>query len=232
MQRGHSVALAVNSDLADWAGRAGLDVFASRLDVGGFLNSAPAQRFLANGRFATLVRRVTRDERRVNDSIVRACVESTAGADLVLSTVSMSFRAECIAAARGIPSGNLFCYPFPATGQWSSLLAGARELPFAWANRASFHAFYRMLWRQSRANVDDMCDALRLPQFRWRPAVENRPSVHTYSPALVPTPPEWGAQHEIVGAIRLSPTLRRRLGEDAIRPSAAVRRGRDVAADQ
>lgn len=67
--RGHSVRLCVNADLAAWAARSGLPVTSSALDVGRFLNSDEAREILARGRISTLVRRVTADERKADASI-------------------------------------------------------------------------------------------------------------------------------------------------------------------
>lgn len=215
-QSGHAVTLAVNSDLAEWAGRSGVTVRPSALDVTGFLNTAEAQAFLANGRFATLVRRITADECRVNDSIVDACIDAADNADLILATISMAYRGECLAQARQIPSRPLFCYPFHTTGQWASLLSGGRDLRLRSANRASFGAFHAMLWRRSRANIDDMCRTLRIPRFRRRPRIEDRPSLNAYSPVLAPPPPDWNARTEVVGTVAVPPSLRTRLGEAGI----------------
>jgi sterol 3beta-glucosyltransferase len=216
VRRGHEVAVAVNADLAEWVRRAGLEVVPSKLDVGGFLNSDRARGFLATGRFATLVREVTADERRVNDSIVEACLACAEGADVVLSTVSMMYRGAVAAAAAGIPSGHLFYYPYPPTGRWASLATGVRDLRVPGLNRASFRVFDALMWRQSRANIDDMCDAAGVPRFRRRPRVEDVPSATTCSPVLAARPADWAARHDIVGAVTLTPELRDRLGETSL----------------
>jgi sterol 3beta-glucosyltransferase len=213
VQRGHEVAVAVNADLAGWVRRAGLEVVPSTLDVGGFLNSDRARRFLATGRFATLVREVTMDERRVNDSIVEACLACAEGADVVLSTVSMMYRGAVAAAAAQIPSGHLFYYPYPPTGRWASLATGVRDFRLPAMNRATFRVFNAMMWRQSRANIDDMCDAAGVPRFRRRPRVEDVPSATTCSPVLAARPDDWPRRHDVVGAVTLTPELRTRLGE-------------------
>jgi sterol 3beta-glucosyltransferase len=214
VRRGHQVSVAVNGDLADWVRRAGLDAVPSNVDVGGFLGSERARGLLASGRIGELIRGIAADDRRANESIIEACATCAAGADVVLSSVSMLYRGACVGAAASIPSGNLFYYPYPTTGRWASLLTKARNLgPL---NRTTFRAFQALIWRQNRANVDDMCDVLGIARFRRRPRVEDAPSVSLFSPVLAARPGDWDRRHEVTGAVALSPQLRARLGEGAV----------------
>ncbi len=86
-RRGHEIVVVVNADLAGWYARAGLEVLATDLDVGRFLGSEQARRFLATGRVRETVRRIAADECAVNDSITRACLQACVGADLILCTL-------------------------------------------------------------------------------------------------------------------------------------------------
>lgn len=213
MRRGHDVSLAVNDDLAAWAGRAGVAVQPNGLDVRGFLHSEEARRFLATGRVGTTMRRIAADDRRANDSIVRACIDVSKDADIVLTTMMMGLRGMCIEHATGVPSRTLFYCPFPPTGRWASMMTGVRDFRLPWLNRASWHVFHTMMWRQNRKNIDDMCATLGIPPYRRRPRLEDRPSLHLYSPRLAPTPDDWSSCHEVVGWTTVSPGLRESLGE-------------------
>ncbi len=185
-QRGHTVTMCVNADLAEWVGRAGLNVVASDLDVGRFLHSAEAREILAKGRISTLVRRVTADERRVNASIVEASLTAAKGADLVVSTLGMALRGMTLSAVTGVPGVNVWFAPMASTGQWASPALPVRDLRLPWANRATFRAFESMLWKQSRGNLDDLCDHLGAPRMEGPPSIDATPGLHVYSPRLVP----------------------------------------------
>ena len=210
--RGHEVALCVNHDLAGWASRSGMPVVASELDVGRFLHSEEARRMLASGRIGPLVRRVTADERRVNPSIVEACVDAAHDADLVVSTIGMALRGLCLGRALGVPAVNLLYAPLTTTAEFASIASPVRDLRVGTANRATYRAFHTLLWRQSRANLDDMCHRLDLPRLR-RASLDQLPGLHAYSPRLVRRPRDWSPDQQLVGPAVLTPELGDRLGE-------------------
>lgn len=214
-RRRHSVVMAVNDDLADWVGRAGLEVVPTGLDVGRFLHSVEARRFLAHGRIGATLRRIAADERRVNDSIVAACVQAAEGADLVLTTLMTSFRGRCLREATGVAHRTLHYFPVLPTGDWAALVSGVRDLRLPALNRASWRVFEGLLRSQHRANADDMCDTLGIPRL-GRPPDDDLPALQLYSGHVAPTPADWHPGHDALGWTALSPTLRRRLGEDSL----------------
>jgi sterol 3beta-glucosyltransferase len=215
-RRGHSIDLCVNADLADWARRSGLKVTASDLDVGRFLQSDEAREILAKGRISTLVRRVTADERRADESIAKAVVETTTDADLVVSTLGMALRGAAVHETTGKPAMNLWCAPLTPTGQWASLASPVRDLRAGWANRLTFKVFHDLLWRQSRPSVDVLCDHLGADRLSRRPDLEGIPSLHVVSPGLVPRPDDWGPEQHLVGPALPDAELRDRLGETIV----------------
>jgi sterol 3beta-glucosyltransferase len=208
---GHHPVLCVNGDLAAWAARAGHPVEASELNVTGFLSSPAARRVLANGRVGTLVRRATADERRVNGSIIGACLEATRDADVVVSTIGMALRGMALAAARDIPAVSLLCAPLVATGDFASIASPIRDLRSHAANRWSHGVFASMLWRGTRPNVSDLCHRLGISPPTEPPRFETVPAVHTYSGRLVPRPLDWPEDHQIVGPALPSRSLSARL---------------------
>ena len=212
IDRGHSVTVAVNSDLAAWVAMGGVEVVPTELDVGRFLHSPEAQRFLANGRAGTAMRQITAHERTVNSAIAEACISAAEGADLVLTTMMMGYRGLCIERATGIPSRTVFTFPMHDTADWASVLSPVRDLRLGWANRASARLSNQLLWSQHRRNLDEMCDTTGVSRFRPRPRLEERASLHVYSAELAP-PGGLDPRHKVVGWATLSSSLRRRLGE-------------------
>lgn len=213
-RRGHSVVLTVNEDLAEWAGRAGVDVVPMKPDMGAFLRSDTAKDNMARGRVLALLKALSMAERRANRSIIDACVTASEGADLVISSVMTVYRGECLARAFGVPHRTASLYPVLEAGNQASFVSPVRDLRFGWLNRASWRLLDLGHWLDNKPNIDEMCDVLGIARFRRRPRVEHTPSVELYSADVAPRPVEWHQRHEIVGWQTLSPDLRARLGED------------------
>jgi sterol 3beta-glucosyltransferase len=93
-----------------------------------------------------------------------------------------------------------------------------RDLRFRLLNRATFSLLYGMWWRDSTPNMREMRGMLDLPPSSARPLVERLPGVGVYSPYLVPRPADWPAHQVATGFVTLPPSLRERLGEDAVPP--------------
>lgn len=213
-RRGHSVVLTVNENFAEWVGRAGLDVVPMKLDLSAFLASDEAKDNIARGKVLTFLKALGAEERRVNRSIIDACVTAGEGADLVLSTIMTEYRGECLARAFGVPHRTASLFPVLAAGNQASYLSPVRDLRFGWLNRASWWLQDLAHWLDNKPNIDEMCDVLGIPRFKRRPRVERTPSVELYSADVAPRPAEWHRRHEVVGWQTLPADLRARLGED------------------
>jgi sterol 3beta-glucosyltransferase len=110
----------------------------------------------------------------------------------------MGYRGLAIGEAAGVPSRTLFYFPFPATGDWASILSPVRDLRLRSVNRASAQALHRLLWAQNRVNVDELCEALGRPRYRRRPRLEDQASLGMYPPELAPAPADWQPHHQLV----------------------------------
>lgn len=215
VRRGHQVVVAVNSDLAGWVRRAGLEAVPTGVDIGRFLNSAEARSMLAHGRIVSTIRRIAADEGAAGDSIARACVRAAEGADLILSTLTMGLRGLCVEKATGIPSRMLYTFPVQPSGDFASVMSPIHDLRLPWANRMNARALNRMYWAQNKSNMHAMCDIMGVPRLRRLPDQADWPGLHLYSAHVVPTS-DLPAGHEIVGWARLSAALRNGLGEGTV----------------
>lgn len=213
-RRGHSVVLTVNENLAEWVGRAGLDVVPTKPDMSAFLGSDEAKDNMARGKVLTFLKALGAEERRANRSIIDACVTAGEGADLVISTIMTVYRGECLARAFGVPHRTASLYPVLEAGKQASYVSPVRDLGFGWLNRASWRLQDLAHWLDNKSNIDEMCDVLGIPRFRRRPRVERTPSVELYSADVAPRPAEWHRRHEVVGWQTLPADLRARLGEN------------------
>ncbi|NUS54184.1 MAG: glycosyltransferase family 1 protein [Streptomycetaceae bacterium] len=217
VRRGHEVVVAVNSDLAPWVRRAGLEAFSTGTDIGRFLSSEEGRAMLARGRAMTAIRRIAADERRVNGEITEACRAAAEGADLILTTLTMGLRGFYLEEALGIPSRILYSFPIQPTGDFtSSIMPRVRDFGVPWANRASSRVLNQLYWLQNKANLDELCDAMGVPRVRRLPRQEDWPALHLYSRHVVPVPSDLPSQHELVGWPVLGSALRERLGEGVV----------------
>ena len=214
--RGHGVAMTVTEGLCDWARGSAVKVVPMLPNSQEFLRSPEATEMLAYGRILGLAKALGELERTSNASMIEACVRASKGADLMLSTAVTVYRAQCIQDHSGIPHRPVLLFPAYATKQWASILSPIRDLRFGPANAASFQLLFRVIWRQFRPNIDEMCDSLGMPRYRGRPHFEDLPSLHAYSAELIAHPDDWDAHHRIVGWLDLSSELRAALGEGVV----------------
>jgi sterol 3beta-glucosyltransferase len=218
-QRGHSVVLTVNEDLAPWVARSGLEVVAMQPSTGDFLRSDVGTDLLANGRLAAFAKALAAEERRANRSMVSACLEAAQDADLVLSTILTSLRGICLSDALQVPHAMATFYPSSPTREWTSILSPWRDLHSGGLNRQTHALLTKVWWGQHQANIDEMCDMLGAPRYPQRPGWEHLPTIGCYSPTVVPRPADWTDHHHVVGWAPLSAGLRERLGEGTISPA-------------
>lgn len=213
VRRGHDVALTVNSNLAEWAGRSGVEVLPMAFDGDEFLRSEGGRTLLSSGKLVDFSRELARREAAANRVISQTLIDCCRGADLIVSTVLTVFRATAIAERFGTNHGMMTTMPVQPTRAWANLLAPVRQLRVGALNRASFHATMSVWWRSFAPCQAELREMLGLPADSRRPAVERLPSAGAYSEVLVPRPADWDGRHQITGFATLTPELRERLGE-------------------
>lgn len=215
-QRGHSVVMTANTNLAPWAARAGVEVVPCPPDIEAFLHSDEARGFLADGRTTTFTRALAEVERAANAGIVAALTRASAGADLILSTILTAMRAVYIAEKTRARHRLLMTMPVQPTRAWPTIFTPLRDLGLGVANRWSHHLFLELFWHRMRAPLRETAALLGVRTPARRPRVEHIPSAHVYSPLLAPRPADWNPAHVVTGFCAMSPALRARLGEGAL----------------
>lgn len=224
-KRGHSVAITVNRNLADWATGSGLEVIPTEPDVQAFLSSPGGQSMLADGRLTAFAAELARVEASVNQQIMAASMRCCEGADIILSTIVSSFRASAIAEATGIAHGVLLTMPFAPTAAYPQVLAPIRRLPSRALNRWSHQLMLWLWWRSIGKTQPEVRALLGLPAVANRPTPECIRQICLYSPLLSPRPADWRHDQLIAGSTVLSDDLRARLGESGL--SAELQRWLD-----
>lgn len=214
-RRGHQVVVAVNSDLADWVRRAGLEAVPIGTNLERFLHTEEAKEWVPRDGVVNTIRRIAVDERAVNESIVWACARAVEGADLILTTLTMSLRGICLERATGIPCRTLYAFPVQPTGDFASIMVPLHDLRLRSLNRSSSSLLNGLYWARNKANIDQMSDLLGAARLRRGPRHEERPGLHLYSEQVVPTSDLPGSHH-MVGWTVMPRTLRERLGEGKV----------------
>ena len=212
-QRGHSVVLTVNTNLAPWARRSGLEVVETEPDYERYLKSAEGQRLQANHDLATFGRELAALETRVNDALGAACVRACRGADLIVSSILLVYRGHCIAEHMKVPHGCAATFPVHPDGAFACPLFPLRDLRVPALNRATFFLVYHMLWKQWAPNIQAMRASVGLAPLAKRARVEELPAALLCSDRLVPVSVGRSASVTTTGMIGLSRQLRERLGE-------------------
>jgi UDP:flavonoid glycosyltransferase YjiC (YdhE family) len=213
-QRGHSVKVTVNQNLAAWARRSGIEIVSLPFDSEVLLKSEAGQQLLASRDSLRLSQAFARLERDANLALSAAYVEAARGADLILSTVMTIYRGPTLSEYfGGVPHGVIATLPVIETAEFPMVLASTRSLGLGLLNRASYKLIHALGWRSNHSLIAEMRRALDLPPLRDHPPPERLASVGAYSPLLSPRPKDWRADQQVTGFMVPSPALRAQLGE-------------------
>lgn len=216
--RGHSVVITVNPNLATWARRSGLEIVEIEPDYEEFFRTPEGKNMLARGEVSTLIKEMTARERGANTQMIRALIEASTGADLIVSTTITCDRGDALAEKLRIPHGMLFTFPVHTTGDFAHVFLPVRHLGLGILNRASFDLVYSLYWRDARPNIQELRAALDLPPRTNRADVERCPAALAVSEAVLRRPADWGEHIQMTGFVTVPPHLRERLGEGALPP--------------
>jgi len=217
--RGHEVTLLLPRNGAPMARAAGLPLVELPCDVQEMFDSAAAQRMLAAGRIGRFFKWLHEEERGYLDAMRAALLEGTRDAEAIVSHGLVEDRCAAIAEARGARMISLhFCPVLPSRHFPSPFIARRSLGPL---NRATHRLALDMLWRLSRDDVATLRAELGLPAASGSHsraiARGDGLMLLAYSAALAPTPSDWPARStRSVGALPISPRLRRAIGEDGL----------------
>lgn len=211
MERGHSVRMTVNVNLAAWAERSGVTVIPMLPDTQTCI-TPELSGYLANGKIASFLKALGEIERGVSREMAQACIDACAGADFVVSTVLSMFRGMSITERTGAGHGLALTFPVHPSAAWASLLAPVHDLGLGALNRLSHRVFLETWWKELKGPVAELRGMLGLPALRARPRFEDVRSLLLFSQELVARPRDLGAQHVMVGFCRMSDSLRAKLG--------------------
>lgn len=218
-RRGHEPVLGVSPNLVEFARRAGFPAEPVGVDVQEYLDSPEGQRLLAAGTVRPLVKRMSEllhDFAPQADAQIQKVCD---GVDLIVSQVLCEDSALSVAEAYGIPFVGLHLTPMHPTRGFANPMVTTRQLPPA-LNRATGHLFWRMWWRERRADANRLRGELGLPPANSpslaRMAATGSPAIQAYSRRIVADWKDHGPNVSFGGYLTPSAQLRPRVGDAGV----------------
>jgi sterol 3beta-glucosyltransferase len=212
---GHDVTVAAHDQFAGVFQAAGLPFRALPGDMRAVLPQARGQVPDSSGTGPRALARLLKIARPVIDELGAGLVDAVAATRpdaILLSTVVAPLGYQVAEAAR-VPWAGVFLQPIAPTGDFGSVLLGGRSLGGRslggrslgrWANRAITstanylsQSLYAGPVRQLRASLDLRPEPIR--RLRARQDGGLYPTFHGFSTTVVPRPPDWRPQLQIVG---------------------------------
>lgn len=217
--RGHDVRIGAPEDLVGFARASGLAVAPIHGSSEAILATPEGRRWIERGDELALGRALMRSFRELAPGVERDIGALTAGADLIVSGVLSSGMSRVFAEVRRVP----FMIANLAPGTPSSTFPMANiDVPLGMPgllNRATTQGMLRLLWRLMHDLDDDVRDRHGLPRAPLDPGLAafaaRAPTLHLWSPSLLPPAPEWGDNEVVAGFCALPPHTRDDLGERA-----------------
>jgi sterol 3beta-glucosyltransferase len=175
------------------------------LDPAEIIASEAGRAWLDGGRNPVkFLRNFARIARPLAEQVLQEVAAACAGADLIVAP-TIGFLGEHMAERLGVPSALIHIQPSHPTGAFPHPFAPRARLLGPAGNRWSFHAVEQIAWQLLRPFINRWrSDSLGLrplplrgPAHRVRRA--RRPVLCSFSPLVVPRPPDWPAYVHVTG---------------------------------
>jgi sterol 3beta-glucosyltransferase len=204
-ERGDAVRLIAVARYKPLVDAAGLTPVMLSLDPVEIIASEAGRAWLDGGRNPVkFLRSFARIARPVAEQILQEVASAFVGADLIVAP-TIGFLGEHMAERLGVPSALIHIQPsHPTTAFPHPFVPQARRLgPIA--NRWSFHAVEQLAWQLLRPLINrwraDTLGLRRLPLRgpAHRTRLARRPVLCSFSPLVVPRPPDWPPYVHVTG---------------------------------
>ncbi len=213
--RGHDVVVCAPSDLCDFVERAGLRAVSIPVSAQGVMNSDEGKRLLANGRLGPFLRMLQNAVKGKEDAITDALVDAADGADVIAGAPLCLGPGMMLSQARGVPFVPVYLQPVVPTSSFPSPVVDVGDLgPLNWWTHRLFEAVF---WRAGTNDTGRFADRVGVahPTKNLVVAARQLPSLHAYSPVVVPKPADWPSDHVVTGVVALPRATRADVGEAA-----------------
>jgi sterol 3beta-glucosyltransferase len=161
---------------------------------------------LESGNFLAILAQMGKEAQRGALTLARGGLAACRGIDLVLAGIGGLFVGIALAEKLRLPLLQAYYIPFTPTRAYPSFLV---PNPPSWLggrfNRLSYQLARQMMWQAFRP-ADGLArrDVLDLPRAPFlgpfnSDCVRGVPILYGYSPAVIPPPPDWGADVHVTG---------------------------------
>jgi len=161
---------------------------------------------LESGHFLAILLQMGKEAQRGALTLARGGLAACRGIDLVLAGIGGLFVGIALAEKLRLPLLQAYYIPFTPTRAYPSFLV---PNPPSWLggrfNRLSYQLARQMMWQAfrpadglARRDVLDLPRAPLLGPFNSA-CVRGVPILYGYSPAVIPPPPDWGADVHVTG---------------------------------
>ena len=200
-RRGHGVRVLAGANFGDWVRGLGLTLAPINVDVQALMASEVGIRWV-EGKPWEQPTHMRRAFGLVAREFREGVLQGSAGLDLLMGSFTCDAYGLAVAQKMGIPYLRFLFQPFrPTRAGFATLIAPrprANSILNLWMGYASEHAIYTVFGD----DMDDFRAQLGLPAYTEREFFKvwhSLPTIHAYSPHVVPVPADWPASSQVAG---------------------------------
>lgn len=204
VRAGHAVRLVTTVDHTALVESYGLEMWPVNLDIRAALQADPVSASLESGSHIRSFWQLAKIARRGARLLAEVGLAASRGVDAIVAGFSGVILAEAIAANLGLPLVQAYNVPLTPTAAHAGTLVP--RLSWGPRSRRLSHALTReFVWMISRPAANaarkEVLGSPPAPLLAPRgvPGLTPGPVLYGYSPAVLPPPPEWGAEVEVTG---------------------------------
>jgi sterol 3beta-glucosyltransferase len=217
--RGHDVLVAAPENHVSFVQRAGLNACPITGDSERLLQTEHGKQWLMRGDTRSMMNTVVVELRREARALECDAEAATEGADLIVSGILAAGLARVFSEVRRVPWVLGHTFPqLPSRAFAPALLNLPLRLP-GFVRKAAAHVLARTIWHLLHGIDDELRARRGLPRAAAEPGLgqhtAGRPSLHLWSPTLVPHPADWPSTEHITGFCTLPTRAKDGVGERA-----------------
>ena len=218
MARGHEVTLGAPVNLLSFVEKCGVRTVKIAIDSQAFMESPQGRSWLSSGNMQKFMKELGNIVHAHRDELIEDYERLCNGADVLVTGVLTEDYLSALAQARALPTLAVHFNPFRPNSRYANPLVSVRALPGI-LNRATHKLAEFAWWMGYRDDVNFFRKKLGLPPTKKstprRFAALGTPTVHAFSPNIVPPPPEYKDEMPLLGAIHFPASAREGLGESS-----------------
>jgi UDP:flavonoid glycosyltransferase YjiC (YdhE family) len=199
---GHFVRIVTYQNFKSLIAPHGLDFWSVDIDIQSIVASQAMRDGIARGNSIALMRQMVKEAQLQATTFAAAGLAACQDADVILAGIGGVFIAAALAEKLNLPLLQAYVTPLTPTREFPSPVAPNIPAPL---NRLSHHLAHQLMWQGFRF-ADSLARkmVLHLPPAPWMGSLaSNRtrslPTLHGFSPTLIPTPRDWDNNQRVTG---------------------------------